>query len=174
MDEYKTKLRKVLEEYAKECEYKNADEFFFRAGKNDYDYQYMSEMDQLSLRLDDHGALQFAISYTRQGEQGDPYIDVSYYSHAIGKQISWGEHMPNIKGVDEFVAWAAETKAEMLALEKQLTPRVLVAEVEGGILQDIHGLPEGWTYEVADYDDDTDTDAEVAEKDAMIARAKAL
>lgn len=32
-------------------------------------------------------------------------------------------------------------------------PRTLCVETSGGVVQDVHGMPEGWDYEVADWDD---------------------
>lgn len=84
-------------------------------------YEYMSAIDSMSLALDEKGALRFAISYTRQGEQGDPYLDVSYYSAAIQKQISFGEMPSNIATVNEFIDFALETREEMDELEHKLS-----------------------------------------------------
>lgn len=33
-----------------------------------------------------------------------------------------------------------------------MSDRVIVVEVEQGIVTDVHGLPEGWTYDVVDWD----------------------
>jgi len=30
--------------------------------------------------------------------------------------------------------------------------KTITVEVEGGVVQDVHGLPDGWDYEVVDYD----------------------
>jgi hypothetical protein len=53
--------------------------------------------------------------------------------------------------------------------------RNIVIECEGGIVQDVHGLPEGWTYEIADWDEtENDGDKNIAGHfSKIIAEAKA-
>lgn len=119
MDAYKNKLREALHDYAKECD-TNQDEIFAHRTKDHYGYQYMMDMDSLALALEERGALQFAISYTRQGDQGEPYLDVSYWSRAIAKQISFGEIVINIENAEQFIEWAATIHAKITALENQL------------------------------------------------------
>lgn len=38
-------------------------------------------------------------------------------------------------------------------LDTVMNPRTLCVEVSGGVVQDVHGLPEGWSYELADWDE---------------------
>lgn len=53
--------------------------------------------------------------------------------------------------------------------------RSIVIECEGGIVQDVHGLPEGWIYDIADWDEcENDGDQNNAERfTKMINDAKA-
>lgn len=39
---------------------------------------------------------------------------------------------------------------QKLAKEK---PRTIVIECRGGLVQDVHGLPDGWDYDIADWDE---------------------
>lgn len=60
-------------------------------------------------------------------------------------------------------------------IEHMKNPRTIVIECEGGIVQDVHGLPEGWIYDIADWDEtENDGDANTAGRfSKMIADAKA-
>lgn len=51
---------------------------------------------------------------------------------------------------------------------KALAPRNLVIECSGGIVQDVHGLPTGWTYEIADWDEQEDIQNIIDGKDDVI------
>lgn len=46
---------------------------------------------------------------------------------------------------------------EIIRLRK---PRTLCVEASGGLVQDVHGLPDGWDYSIADWDrmEDVSTD----------------
>ncbi len=37
-----------------------------------------------------------------------------------------------------------------------MDPRTIVVEVTGGVVTDVHGLPEGWQWDVADWDEKGD------------------
>ena len=30
--------------------------------------------------------------------------------------------------------------------------KFIIIEIEGGVVQDVHGLPKGWVYEIKDHD----------------------
>lgn len=65
-------------------------------------------------------------------------------------------------------------------LRAAMNPRTLCVEVSGGVVQDVHGLPEGWSYELADWDELDGIDAFDHEEkiknqiEAKINRAKKL
>jgi|SRR5262245_37377690 len=84
-DTYKKRLIEGIAEHTKE----NGDPFKYA---NDGDYPYMLAMDALALDLEDRGGLLgFAITYTTEGEGNPSFLNVSYWSNAIGLQISFGE-----------------------------------------------------------------------------------
>lgn len=60
---------------------------------------------------------------------------------------------------------------EINALTK---PRTICVEIEGGLCQDVHGLPIGWDYEIADRDDQDMTDGQREGIEKMIKKAMAL
>jgi hypothetical protein len=119
-DTYKKDLIEAIAEHTKE----NGDPFEFAA---DGDYSFMFAMDMLVLDLDDRGnLLGFAITNTTEGEGNPTFLNVSYWSKAIGKQISFGECVPNLHTSTEFAEWAAAIKREIVELESKL-PVILPA-----------------------------------------------
>lgn len=52
------------------------------------------------------------------------------------------------------------------------TGRCITIEVTGGVVTDVHGLPEGYTYLIADWDDVECGDMEEEELQALIEKAK--
>lgn len=59
-------------------------------------------------------------------------------------------------------------------LMQRMEPRTLCVEVRGGVVQDVHGLPPGWDYELADYDDEDDDEERETSNDEAIRRAQSL
>lgn len=53
-------------------------------------------------------------------------------------------------------------------------PRTLCIEVQGGVVVDVYGLPVGWTYDLADWDNVEEGGLSEREVTNMIRRAKKL
>ena len=82
-----------------------------------------------------------------------------------------------IEDVEEFISEQGHNVSDCqfmygdIEVKDHRAPRTIAIEVSGGCVTDVHGLPDGWSYDIADWDEQGDYFEEQNER--IIREAKA-